>query len=70
MDFDGTYLAAKLMPIYQQEFLQIQNTMDTELQVLLALYAEDVMRTVEREVRHVEAKIRLSYDERVSNGPG
>lgn len=61
VDFDGTYLAAKLMPIYQQEFLQIKNTMDEELQVLLALYAEDVMRTVEREVRQVEALIRKKY---------
>lgn len=61
VDFDGTYLAAKLMPIYQQEFLQIKNTMDEELQVLLALYAEDVMRTVEREVRQVEAQIRKKY---------
>jgi solute carrier family 30 (zinc transporter), member 9 len=61
VDFDGTYLAAKLMPIYQQEFLQIKNTMDEELQVLLALYAEDVMRTVEREVRQVEAQIRIKY---------
>jgi solute carrier family 30 (zinc transporter), member 9 len=61
VDFDGTYLAAKLMPIYQQEFIQIKNTMDDELQVLLALYAEDVMRTVEREVRQVEAQIRKKY---------
>jgi solute carrier family 30 (zinc transporter), member 9 len=61
IDFDGTYLAAKLMPIYQQEFIQIKNTMDEELQVLLALYAEDVMRTVEREVRQVEAQIRQKY---------
>ena len=61
VDFDGTYLAAKLMPIYQQEFIQIKNTMDEELQVLLALYAEDVMRAVEREVRQVEAQIRLKY---------
>lgn len=61
VDFDGTYLAAKLMPVYQQEFLHIQNSMDEELQVLLSLYAEDVMRTVEREVRHVEAQIRLKY---------
>jgi zinc transporter 9 len=35
--------------------------MDDELQVLLALYAEDVIRTVEREVRHVEAYIRKKY---------
>jgi zinc transporter 9 len=61
VDFDGTYLAAKLMPIYQQEFIQIKETMDDELQVLLALYAEDVMRTVEREVRQVEAQIRKKY---------
>jgi zinc transporter 9 len=61
VDFDGTYLAARLMPIYQHEFLQIRDTMDEELQVLLALYAEDVMRTVEREVRHVEAQVRKKY---------
>ena len=61
VDFDGTYLAAKLMPIYQHEFLKIRHSMDEELQVLLALYAEDVMRTVEREVRHVEAQIRKRY---------
>jgi len=61
VDFDGTYLAARLMPIYQKEFVKIRDTMDTELQVMLALYAEDVMRTVEREVRHVEANIRKKY---------
>jgi solute carrier family 30 (zinc transporter), member 9 len=61
VDFDGTYLAAQLMKYYQNEFLTIRNTMDDELQVLLALYAEDVMRSVEREVRHVEALIRSKY---------
>jgi zinc transporter 9 len=35
--------------------------LDTELRVLLSWYAEDVMRTVEREVRHVEAEIRKEY---------
>jgi len=63
VDFDGTFLAAKLMPIYQKEFLQIRDTMDEELQVLLSLYAEDVMRSVEREVRHVEAQIRKAHPE-------
>lgn len=61
VDFDGTYLAAKLMPRYQHEFLQVRDTLDQELRVLLSWYAEDVMRTVEREVRHVEAEIRKSY---------
>jgi zinc transporter 9 len=61
VDFDGTYLAAKLMPRYQAEFLQIQDDLDSELRVLLSWYAEDVMRTVEREVRHVEAEIRKRY---------
>ncbi|GKY97398.1 hypothetical protein MPSEU_000698300 [Mayamaea pseudoterrestris] len=61
IDFDGTYLAAMLMPIYQREFLEIRDTMDTELRVLLALYAEDVLRATEREVRHVEALIRLKH---------
>jgi zinc transporter 9 len=61
VDFDGTYLAAKLMPRYQQEFLAVRDELDTELRVLLSWYAEDVMRTVEREVRHVEAEIRKEY---------
>jgi solute carrier family 30 (zinc transporter), member 9 len=61
IDFDGTFVAAKLMPIYQHEFMQIQNNLDDELQVLLALYSEDVIRTVEREVRNVEAQIRKQY---------
>ena len=49
------------MPIYQEEFMLIKDSMDEELNVLLALYAEDVMRAVEREVRHVEAQIRQKY---------
>jgi zinc transporter 9 len=61
VDFDGTYLAAKLMPRYQQEFLEVRDTLDQELNVLLSWYAEDVMRTVEREVRHVESEIRKNY---------
>lgn len=61
VDFDGTYLAARLMPVYQEEFLQIRDSMDEELQVLLALYAEDVMRAVEREVRHIESTIRKKF---------
>ena len=61
VDFDGTYLAAKLMPIYQKEFLKIRDSMDQELTVLLSLYAEDVMRTAEREVRYVESTIRKRF---------
>ncbi len=61
VDFDGTFLAAKLMPRYQQEFAQARATLDQDLRVLLSWYAEDVMRTVEREVRDIEAKIRRKY---------
>jgi zinc transporter 9 len=61
VDFDGTYLAAMLMPKYEQEFLKVGDKLDQELRVLLSWYAEDVMRSVEREVRHVEAAIRKSY---------
>lgn len=61
VDFDGTFLAAKLMPRYQKEFLEIRDTLDQELRVLLSWYAEDVMRTVEREIRHVEAEVRKKY---------
>jgi len=48
VDIDGTYLAAKLLPRYQKEFLKSQSKLDQELKVLLSWYAEDVMRTVER----------------------
>lgn len=58
IDFDGTYLAAELMPRYQGEFHKAR---DQELQVLLSWYAEDVIRAVEREVRHIEALIRQRY---------
>lgn len=61
VDFDGTFLAAKLMPRYQQEFSEARNTLDQDLRVLLSWYAEDVMRTVEREVRNIEAEIRNEY---------
>mmetsp|Transcript_18189 Transcript_18189/g.25633 ORF Transcript_18189/g.25633 Transcript_18189/m.25633 type:complete len:688 (+) Transcript_18189:84-2147(+) len=61
VDFDGTFLAAKLMPRYQSEFLEVRDTLDQELRVLLSWYAEDIMRTVEREVRHIEAEIRREY---------
>ena len=61
VDFDGTFLAAKLMPRYQQEFSEASATLDQDLRVLLSWYAEDVMRTVEREVRNVENEIRREY---------
>ena len=50
------------MSRYQQEFLKIRESEgEEELRVLLSYYAEDVMRTVEREVRHVETQIRTTY---------
>jgi len=61
VDFDGTYLAAKLMPRYQQEFAEARATLDQDLRVLLSWYAEDVMRTVEREVKFIESEIRKQY---------
>jgi len=61
VDFDGTFLAAKLLPRYQQEFFEIKTSLDRDLRVLLSWYAEDVMRAVEREVRHIEEEIRMQY---------
>lgn len=61
VDFDGTYLAAELMPRYKGEFDLTKSINDQELQVLLSWYAEDVIRAVEREVRHIEALIRHKY---------
>ena len=56
-----TFLAAKLMPRYQKEFLDAKDTLDRDLRVLLSWYAEDVMRAAEREVRHIEEEIRTKY---------
>jgi zinc transporter 9 len=61
VDFDGTYLAAELMPRYEGEFKLAKENFDQELSVLLSWYAEDVIRAVEREVRHIEALIRQKY---------
>ena len=59
--FDGTFLAAKLMPTHEKEFFAIRDSMKTELPLVLSWYAEDVIRTVEREVRIIEAQIRKKY---------
>jgi len=61
VDFDGTFLAAKLLPRYQQEFFDAKLSLDRDLRVLLSWYAEDVMRAVEREVRSIEEEIRMKY---------
>ena len=61
VDFDGTFLAAQLMPRYREEFQKAHAELDSELEVLLCWYAEDVIRAVEREVRHIESKIRQKY---------
>jgi len=59
VDFDGTYLAARLLDRYEKEFRNAD--LEKDLNVLLAWYAEDVMRVVEQEVRRVEAHIREQY---------
>ena len=61
VDFDGTFLAAKLLPRYQSEFFDASDSLDRDLRVLLSWYAEDVMRAVEREVRHIEEEIRMKH---------
>lgn len=59
--FDGTFLAAKLMPTHEKEFFAIRGSMEKDLSLVLSWYAEDVIRTVEREVRILEAQIRQKY---------
>ena len=62
LDFDGTYIAARLHERYAKEFLSTPD-MERDLKVLLAWYAEDVVRVVEREVKELEAQIRTKYPE-------
>lgn len=63
VDFDGTYLAAKLLKRYEHEFTSGNILTKDEVKLLLAWYAEDVMRAVEQEVKEAEAQIRLKYPE-------
>ena len=46
---------------YRGEFLSRKKLTKDEVDVLLAWFAEDVMRTVEREVKSVEEEIRQKY---------
>ncbi|KAF0696731.1 Aste57867_12533 [Aphanomyces stellatus] len=61
VDFDGTYLAAQLLEMYKPVFLD--SHLENDLPVILAWYAEDVTRLVEKEVQEVEAEIRAKYPE-------
>ncbi|KAH9128760.1 hypothetical protein LEN26_009069 [Aphanomyces euteiches] len=61
VDFDGTYLAAQLLEMYKPVFLD--SDLESDLPVILAWYAEDVTRLVEKEVQEVEAEIRAKYPE-------
>ncbi|CAM9889355.1 unnamed protein product, partial [Ascophyllum nodosum] len=75
VDFDGTYLAAKLKlntrraARYGEEFKQLlQRGPNDEIKykdhdTLLSFYTEDVMRLAEREVREAETEIRKKYPE-------
>lgn len=63
VDFDGTFLSAKLLDSYASLF-QAEN-LQANLHVLLAYYAEDVTRLVERELKDLEKEIRRSYPQAV-----
>eukprot|EP01041_Mallomonas_annulata_P007353 gene7353-15010_t len=63
VDFDGTYLAAKLLKRYENEFITGKKLSLDEVKLLLSWYAEDVMRTVEKEVKDAEEHIRSRYPE-------
>lgn len=62
VDFDGTHLAATLLESYKPIILASKN-LEEDLPLLLAWYAEDVTRLVEKEVKLVEALIRTKYPE-------
>ncbi|TMW58687.1 hypothetical protein Poli38472_010246 [Pythium oligandrum] len=62
VDFDGTYLAARLLQMYKPVFLEAKD-LENDLPLILAWYAEDVTRLVEKEVQEVEEEIRRYYPE-------
>ena len=63
VDFDGTYLSARLQKAYLGLFTQAaeRGSLEADLPLLLSLYAEDVTRLVERELKEVENRIRQAY---------
>ena len=63
VDFDGTYLSARLQSNYRELFLRSARagTLEADLPLLLSYYAEDVTRLVERELKAVERDIRAEY---------
>jgi zinc transporter 9 len=63
VDFDGTFIAAKLMHRYQSEFMSTKKLNANEIKLLLSWYAEDVIRTVESEVKDLEKAIQRKYPE-------
>uniref|UniRef100_A0AAV1TCR8 Cation efflux protein transmembrane domain-containing protein n=1 Tax=Peronospora matthiolae TaxID=2874970 RepID=A0AAV1TCR8_9STRA len=62
VDFDGTFLAAKLLRMCKPVFLETKD-FEKGLPLTLAWYAEDVTRLVEKEVQEVEEVIRGIYPE-------
>lgn len=60
VDFDGTFLAAKLHREYEDLFLKSANLHD-DLPLILSCFAEDVTRTVEEELKAIEAAIRSQF---------
>jgi zinc transporter 9 len=63
VDFDGTFIAARLMHRYQSEFQNHCQMTPDETKLLLSWYAEDVIRAVESEVKDLEREIRMKYPE-------
>ena len=60
VDFDGTYLAAKLLDLYMPVVLDSED-LHSDLPLIFAWYAEDITRLVETEVKDVEREIRKRY---------
>ena len=64
VDFDGTYLAAQLHREYEPMFTESTH-LKADLPLMLAWYAEDVTRLVEKEVKASESLIRASFPQAV-----
>lgn len=60
VDFDGAALSARLRHVYAGLALASKDP-PHELPLLLAMYAEDVTRVVEAEVRAIEAEVRAAH---------
>ena len=62
VDFNGIYLSLQLRNLGYEDLLLNQNKKN-EIANILGIFSEDIMRVIEKEIRSIEAEIKLKYPE-------